>query len=116
MAPKFHTFAILSAALLVAGCDQASSDLAAIKTARSLTAERALVARLDTEAKLRPAYSKGMQRAGVKQLLSERDALSRSDGEAGQAIGAAAALPDQAVLLDAAAARLAAIEAKREDH
>jgi hypothetical protein len=108
---------MLAGALLIAsGCDQASSDLASIKTARSLAAERALAARLDSAGKLRSAYSDGMQRAGTKQLVSARGAVSDPDGDAGRAIGAAAVLPDQAGALDAAARRLAAIEAQREDH
>jgi hypothetical protein len=116
MAPGEARFAILFPLLLIAGCDQASSDLAAIKTSRSLAAERALVARLDSDGRLRRTYSENMQRAAVKQLLSEREALSRPDDAAGQAIGAAALLPDQAVPLRAAARHLSDIEARREDH
>ena len=102
---------MLLVVLLVAGCDQASSDLAVVKTARSLAAERALVAKLDGEGKLRRAYADGMQRAGVKQLLSGRNTLSQPDGAAGQAIGAAAAAPDKA-----GPSQLARIETQREDH
>ena len=104
------------AAAMLCGCDQASSDRATVKTARSLTAERGLVAKLDAERKLKHAYSDGMQRDGVKQLVSARAALSTPDGQAGQAIGAAATLPDNAGALRAAARRLAKIETQREDH
>lgn len=106
----------VAAALGAGGCDRASSDLAAIKTARSLAAERALVSKLDAAGKLRPAYSDGMQRAGVEQLVSARAALSQPDGNAGQVIGAAAALPDDAGSLRAAARRLAETEAQHEGH
>lgn len=107
---------MLLAMLLVTGCGQASGDLAVIKTARSLAAERALVAKLDAEGKLRRAYAGGMQRAGVQQLLSGRNALSQPEGAAGQAIGAAAAVRDEAGALRAAALQLARIEAQRENH
>lgn len=109
--------AIVVVALLIAGgCDQASSDLATIKTARSLAAERALVARLNAQNKLRPAYSQGMQRGGVEQIVAARSQLSQPDGEAGHVIGAVAALPDDAGPLWRGAHRLAAIETQREDH
>ena len=109
--------AIMVVALLIAGgCDQASSDLATIKTARSLAAERALVARLNAQNKLRPAYSQGMQRGGVEQIVAARSQLSQPDGSAGRAIGAVAALPDDASPLRLGARRLAAIEAQRENH
>ncbi|HEU4968740.1 hypothetical protein [Sphingomonas sp.] len=117
MISSVSRFAMLAAAVLIlGGCDSASSDLATIKTARSLAAERALVARLTANGKLRRAYAEGMQLGAVTQLVSARGALARSDGDSGQAIGAAAALPDQAERLHAAALRLAEIEARREDH
>jgi len=110
------TLAMLAAAAMLCGCDQASSDLATIKTARSLTAERGLVAELRAGGKLREPYSEGMQRAGVEQLVSARAALSAPDGPAGQAIGGAATLPDDAGALRAATRSLARIETQREDH
>jgi hypothetical protein len=112
----FRCTMLVGALLIASGCDRASSDLATIKTARSLAAERALIARLDNAGKLRRAYSEGMQRAGTKQLLSAHNLLSEPDGEAGQAIGAAAVLPDKAGALHAAAGYIAAIEARRENH
>jgi hypothetical protein len=116
MASASPTLILMTTAAMLCGCDQASSDLATIKTARSLTAERGLVAELGARSKLRRAYSDRMQRDGVKQLVSARAALSAPDGVAGQAIGAAATLPDKAGALRAAARRLAKIETQREDH
>ena len=116
MALARSTLLLLASVVTLCGCDQASSDLATIKTARSLAAERGLVAALDAAGKLRTAYSDGMQRAGVEQLVSARGTLSAPDDPAGQAIGAAAALPDDARALRAAAYWLADIETQREDH
>jgi hypothetical protein len=101
---------------MLGGCDQASGDLATIKTARSLAAERGLVAELTARGELRRKYAEGMQRAAVQQLVSARAALSAPDGAAGQAIGAAATLADHPRALRAAALRLARIEMQRENH
>jgi len=105
-----------AAALALCGCDTASQDLATIKTARSLAAERALAAELNDRGQLRPAYSDGMQRGAVQQLVSARGQLSNPDTAAGQVVGAAAALPDKADPLKAAVRRLIALEKQREDH
>lgn len=116
MASASSTLLLLASVATLGACDQASSDLATIKTARSLAAERGLVAELDASGKLRRVYSDRMQRAGVEQLVSARGTLSAAEDPVGQAIGAAAALPDDAPALRAAAERLADIEAQREDH
>jgi hypothetical protein len=116
MASASSALLLLASVTTLSACDQASSDLATIKTAPSLAAERGLVAELDAAGKLRHAYSEGMQRAGVEQLVSARGSLSAPDDPAGKTIGAAAALPDDAPALRAAAYRLADIETQREDH
>lgn len=116
MASAHWTLLLLVAASGLCGCDSASSDLATVKTARSLAAERALVAELNARARLRPAYSQGMQRAAVQQIVSARGQLSNPDGASGQAIGAAAVLPDKAEPLQDAVRRLIALEKRRENH
>jgi hypothetical protein len=115
MASAHWTLLLFVAASGLCGCDSASSDLATVKTARSLAAERALVAELDARTRLRPAYSEGMQRAAVQQIVSARGQLSNPDGTAGRAIGAAAVLPDKAEPLQDAVRRLIALEKQRED-
>jgi hypothetical protein len=63
-------------ALLLAGCDAASSDYPTVVEARSTSAEWALVNRLAVERRLTATYTKAMREEARRQLDTAQSALS----------------------------------------
>lgn len=113
---KTVTAGALAMLLLCAGCGPAGSeDLLAIKSARSIVAEWALINREAAAGRLSRLYADGMRREALAQLAAEARAAN-PNGPVAQAIGRVSRLPADASpeLLDAAAQNLSAIEDQLE--
>ena len=100
------------APLLILSCcsSQQDKELAAVKSAHSVTAEWAAVERLASEKKTTGVYAGEMRDQAKEQLQSERKALQ---GPAAETVDAAQRAPSAATLT-AAAAKLDKIEKQLE--
>jgi hypothetical protein len=103
-------------ALLVAACSgsAAQSDLEMAKTARSLSAEWAIL--LESRTRLTGTYSAQMRQAAARALASVAEKARRNDGPASREIAEIATLPanPSPAILQARAARARAIESRLE--
>jgi hypothetical protein len=93
-----------------------SADLVAIKSARSIVAEWALVNRQAASGQLTRHYADGMREEALAQLAADAKATADPNGPAAQAIRQVSRLPADASpeRLDAAGRQLSAIEAQLE--
>jgi hypothetical protein len=99
-------------ALLAACSSQQDKELAAVKSAHSVTAEWAMIERLAAERKTTQVYTGEMRDKAREELKSERKLLR---GPAAEAVDAAQLAPSPASLADAAA-RLDQAEKQLEAH
>jgi len=110
--------ALLGLALLLAAASQpsASRDLPAIKSARSIVAEWALVNRAAAEGRVTQTYARVMRKQARRQLEAQFKALSDPGSAAGRLVADCLRLPDDAPypLLQAQSRRLQTIETQVE--
>lgn len=98
--------------IALSACSSSDAGLAALKGARSVVAEWAAVARLETAGRVNRTYADGMARDAKAQLASERAAL-KLDDPAARLIDGLGPTPDPAQLTRTAAA-LGQLEEARE--
>ena len=91
---------LTSVALLAACSSQQDKELAAVKSAHSVTAEWAMIERLAAEGKVTRLYAGEMRDAAREELTSARKSLR---GPAAEAVDAAQRAPSAASLAEAAA-------------
>jgi len=110
--------ALLGLALLLAAASppSASRDLPAIRSARSIVAEWALVNRTAAEGRVTQTYVRVMRTQARRQLEAQFEALSDPGSAAGRLIADCLRLPGDAPypLLEARSRRLRAIGAQVE--
>lgn len=88
--------------ILLSACSSSDAELAALKSAHSIVAEWAAVARLETAGRVNRTYADGMARDAKSQLASERAAL-KPDDPAARLIDGLGPAPDPARLTQTAA-------------
>jgi hypothetical protein len=102
--------------LLLGGCGSAAEqELGALKSAHSIVAEWAAVARLRAEGRVTGTYASEMASDARSQLASARRLLKDPRDPAARLIDGLGPAPDGARLA-AAATSLGALEQAREDH
>jgi hypothetical protein len=79
------------------GGSGAKADLPTLKSARSVTAEWTMIARLCEQNRLTVTYCRQMRRAAKEQLISLSETAAKASDPAAEAIGAAAGLPQNAL-------------------
>ena len=102
--------------LLLGGCGSAADQqLAALKSAHSIVAEWAAVARAQADGRVTDTYAREMADDARTQLASARRALQDPNDPAARLIDDLGATPDRAHL-DVTASALGALEQSRADH
>jgi predicted outer membrane protein len=102
--------------LLLGGCGSAADqELVALKSAHSIVAEWAAVARLRADGRVTETYARAMADDARSQLASARRELKDPNDPAARLIDDLGATPDRAHL-DVTASALGALEQSREDH
>jgi hypothetical protein len=99
--------------ILLSACSSSDAELAALKSAHSIVAEWATVARLAAAGRVNATYGSGMAMDARSQLASERAAFRDPGDPAARLIDGLGETPD-AAQLTAAAAALGRLEATRE--
>jgi len=100
--------------ILLSACSASDAELAALKSAHSIVAEWAAVARLATADQVNATYAGGMALDARSQLASERAALRTPGDPAARLIDSLGSAPDAARLTETAAA-LGRLEDAREN-
>jgi hypothetical protein len=102
--------------LLLGGCgSDADQELVALKSAHSIVAEWAAVARLRADGRVTATYARAMADDARTQLAPARRELKDPNDPAARLIDDLGATPDRAHL-DVTASALGALEQSRADH
>ena len=103
--------------LLLWGCTSSTDkERVALKSAHSIVAEWAAVARLADQRRVTHIYAEEMANDAKTELASARQELSRPNDPAARLIDGLASVEPDAARLTAAARALGALEQARENH